>query len=95
MSLGNYAAKDLEALTKEALEKLKRDCEIELQKRKEARYNYLVESVCGAINTLAKEFPYAELNIFYDCEECRVENSIDVLNYFCRNGNQLTEKDFS
>ena len=95
MSLEKYTSKDLEALTKEALEKLKRDCEIELQKRKEARYNYLVEGVCRAVNTLVKEFPFVELNIFYDCEECGVENSIDVLEYFCRNGNQLTEKDFS
>ena len=95
MSLGNYTANDLEVLTKEALEKLKRDCEIELQKRKEARYNYLVENVCRAVNTLVKEFPFVELNVFYNCEECRVENSIDVLNYFCSNGGQLTEKDFS
>lgn len=95
MSLGSYAAKDLEALTKEALEKLKKDCEIELQRRKDARYNYLVEGVCRAVNTLTKEFPFVELNVFYECEECNVENSIDVLNYFCSNGGQLTEKDFS
>lgn len=95
MSLGNYNVNNLEALTKEALEKLKRDCEIELQKRKEARYNYLVEDVCRAVNLLAKEFPFVELNVFYDCEECHVENSIDILEYFCRGGSQLTEKDFS
>ena len=95
MILGSYTTNDLEALTKEALEKLRRDCEIELQKRREARYNYLVENICRSVNLLVKEFPFVELNVFYECEECRVENSIDVLNYFCSNGSQLTEEDFS
>lgn len=95
MSLGNYTANGLEALTKEALEKLKKDCEIELQRRKDARRDYLIENACNAINLLIKEFPLVELNIFYNCEQCGEENFINVLDYFCSNNGQLTEKDFS
>lgn len=95
MSLGCYTENDLKALSKESLEKLRRDCEIELQKRKEERYNLLVKDVCRAVNLLVKEYPFVELNVFKDCDQCGEENVIDVLEYFYSNGGQLTEKDFS
>ena len=69
-SVGDYPTKTLKSLID--------FLEVECEKRENERYEQLVNNVCTSINTLLKEFPYAEFMGTVRCE-CGCDTTLNVL----------------
>ena len=83
----------LQNMSMEELKSLSEAVAAELESRRSARRDELIQTVCDAMNALYKEFPWTELNIPYHCAECGYEDDIDVMYALC-SGRQITPKDF-
>lgn len=83
----------LQNMSLEELKSLSEAVAAELESRRSARRDELIQTVCDAMNALYKEFPWTELNIPYHCAECGYEDDIDVMYALC-SGRVMTPKDF-
>ena len=83
----------LQNMSLEELKSLSEAITAELESRRSARRDELIQTVCDAMNALYKEFPWTELNIPYHCAECGYEDDIDVMYALC-SGRVMTPKDF-
>ena len=85
MTLQNMSLKELKSLSEAVA--------AELESRRSARRDELIQTVCDAMNALYKEFPWTELNIGYHCPECGIEEDVDAMYALC-SGRKMTPKDF-
>ena len=83
----------LQNMSLEELKSLSEAVAVELESRRSARRDELIQNVCDAMNALYKEFPWTELNIPYHCAECGYEDDVDVMHALC-SGHVMTPKDF-
>ena len=83
----------LQNMSLEELKSLSEAVAAELESRRSARRDELIQTVCDAMNALYKEFPWTELNIGYHCPECGVEEDVDAMYVLC-SGRVMTPKDF-
>ena len=83
----------LQNMSLEELKSLSEAVAAELESRRSARRDELIQTVCDAMNALHKEFPWTELNIPYHCAECGYEDDVDVMYALC-SGHVMTPKDF-
>ena len=75
----NFNTVDLSKVSNENLQKLAAAIAAEQNERKASRFKELAEAAAGALNALAKEFPFVEFNIDIECGEC---DFCDVINLF-------------
>ena len=83
----------LQNMSLEELKSLSEAVAAELESRRSARRDELIQTVCDAMNALYKEFPWTELNIGYHCPECGIEEDVDAMYALC-SGRVMTPKDF-
>lgn len=83
----------LQNMSLEELKSLSEAVAVELESRRSARRDELIQTVCDAMNALYKEFPWTELNISYHCPECGIEEEVDAMYALC-SGRKMTPKDF-
>ena len=83
----------LQNMSLEELKSLSEAVAAELESRRSARRDKLIQTVCDAMNALYKEFPWTELNIGYHCPECGIEEDVDAMYALC-SGRKMTPKDF-
>ena len=83
----------LQNMSLEELKSLSVAVAAELESRRSARRDELIQAVCDAMNLLYKEFPGIELNIPYSCSECNIEDEIDVMYALC-SGRKMKPEDF-
>lgn len=84
---------DIKTMSNDELKFLSETVAAELESRRSARRDELIQTVCDAMNALSNEFPYTELNIPYHCVECGYEDDVDVMYALC-SGRVMTPKDF-
>ena len=83
----------LQNMSLEELKSLSEAIAAEMESRRNARRDELIQTVCDAMNALYKEFPWTELNIGYHCPECGIEEDVDAMYALC-SGRKMTPKDF-
>ena len=83
----------LQNMSLEELKSLSEAVAVELESRRNARRDELIQTVCDAMNTLHKEFPWTELNIGYRCPECDIEEDVDAMYVLC-SGRKMIPSDF-
>lgn len=86
-------SKPLSKLTEAELKDIMECAERELNARKAARRDELIQAVCDTMNLLHKEFPSVELRMGYQCPECAMDDDVDMMEYFC-GGKKMNPKDF-
>ena len=86
-------SKPLSQFTEVELKDLMDCAERELNVRKAARRDELIQAVCDTMNLLHKEFPSVELRMGYQCPECAMDDDVDMMEYFC-GGKKMNPKDF-
>ena len=72
----------MEALSDMELDELINKFHAEKERRNKNRRHELINTICEAMNTLHKEFPYVELCVPFYCSECEYEDRFDVLQHF-------------
>ena len=82
----------LQNMSLEELKSLSEAIAAEMESRRNARRDELIQTVCDAMNALYKEFPWTELNIGYHCPECGIEEDVDAMYALC-SGRKMTPKD--
>jgi hypothetical protein len=75
MTFQNMSLKELKSLSEAVA--------VELESRRSARRDELIQAVCDAMNNLYQEFPGIELNIPCYCSECNTEDEVDVMYVLC------------
>ena len=83
----------LQNMSLEELKSLSEAVAVELEARRSARRNELIQTVCDTMNTLYREFPGIELNVPYSCPECGIEDEVDVMYTLC-SGREMSPRDF-
>lgn len=72
----------MEALSNEELDEMINKFNAEKERRKKNRRHELINTICEAMNSLHKEFPYVELCVPFYCSDCEREEDFDVLVHF-------------
>ena len=84
---------DIKTMSNDELKFLSETVAAELESRRSARRDELIQTVCDAMNTLYREFPGIELNVPYSCPECGIEDEVDAMYVLC-SGREMRPGDF-